>query len=155
MAEYPANGVTDWNTKARAWVATEHSVSDGTHSIPDATIQAGLSGSAVASIFGTRTVTDTVSAALVKGTVYKSQCDGFLTVSRSGTVGQQFTVFVEQGDETPDVVVALIEMNSNLDNALTIPLRKDDFVTLTQTLGSGAITYMSFLPIGTGGLVAQ
>lgn len=140
-------------------VATASAATSSDRTIADKgyadTKEAALVTQATASIFGTRTFTDTVSAALVKGTVYKAQCDGFLTVSRNGDTGNEFTVFVEQGDNTPDITVALIEMNNNVNNGITIPLRKDDFVTLTQTLGSSAITYMSFLPIGTGGLVAQ
>lgn len=35
MAEWPANGVTDWNTKSLAYLAVEHNT-DGTHDIHDA-----------------------------------------------------------------------------------------------------------------------
>jgi len=119
------------------------------------TKEAILATQATASIFGTRTFNDTTPAALVQGTVYKAECDGFLTVSSAGGDGTQFTVYIEQGDATPDVVVGLVEFNANYDSASTFTIIKDDYVTLTRTLGSAAIDYMSFVPIGTGGLVAQ
>ncbi len=117
--------------------------------------EATLVTQATASIFGTRTFNNTVAGALVHTTIYQSQCDGFLTISRLGDVGDEFTVYIEQGDSSPDIVVALVEMNANQQNAFTVPIRKDDYVQVALTSGSSAITYMSFVPIGTGGLVAQ
>ncbi len=121
----------------------------------DVYLRGDVTGSAlgIVAIFGARTFTDTVAGALVHTSIYKAQCDGFLTVT-SATDGNAFTIFAEQTDTSPDVVVAYTESNSNITNGVTVPIRKDDYVQVAQTEGAAA-AIMSFVPIGTGGLVKQ
>ncbi len=162
MATWPANAETDWNTKMKAFVDVEHNT-DATHNIPDATIQVGLSGSAVASIFGTRTFNDTTPAALAESTVYASQCDGYLTVSGKGSNATEIYIRIKNGSapSTSDSaavdtdVVATVEANANLSNGVTVPIRKDDYIYLAPVLNGTDMNWISFLPIGTGGLVDQ
>lgn len=104
-------------------------------------------------IFGARTLNDTSPATLVKATVYQSQVDGFLTVT-STTAGNEFTIFIEAGDSSPDVAISYVESDSNISDGCTVPIKKSDYVQVAQTNGS-ANPVMSFVPIGTGGLVAQ
>ncbi len=106
-----------------------------------------------ASTFGPRTFDDTEASTLVKATIYKAQCDGFLTVSQL-TDANSYRIHIEQADTSPDVTIGYAIARSNVAATSTFVVRKDDYIQVEQYLGSANPT-ISFVPIGTGGLVDQ
>ncbi len=151
-------GVTGIATLGDGSLATTQSAADNSTKLATTAYadrkEATLVTQATASIFGPRTFNNTVAGALVHTTIYQAQCDGFLTISNDGGTGDSFIIYTDS-DATPDVAVAEIVFDSNIDNGVTIPILKDDYVQVARVVGSTAIDYMSWVPIGTGGLVAQ
>lgn len=102
---------------------------------------------ATANLFGAWTTDDTVAATLVKDTVYKAQCDGFVTAFIA--TGHSVVGFTDSSNPPTT------ERTHNVDGSgggITVPVRKDDYVKIES---SGGTPTLHWLPFGTGGLVAQ
>ena len=104
---------------------------------------------ATSSIFGTRTTTDTVSATLIKTSIYRAQCDGFLNVWTTGATA--IKVFSDS-NASPTTEIARDgdgDSGGGQGSSVCVPIRKDDYVQVT----GGTTVTIYWTPIGTGGLV--
>ncbi len=108
---------------------------------------------ATAGIFGARTTSDTTPTAFAKTSIYRAQCDGFLTVNVE-TNDQGFDI-ESDSNATPTTEIAVIETHMSVHLSITVPIKKDDYWRIVQTLGSSNPTSIYWLPIGTGGCVKQ
>ncbi len=150
-------GVTGIATLGDGSLATTQSAADNSTQLATTAYadrkEAILVTQATASIFGTRTANDTAPATLVKSTIYRAACDGFITVSIR-TNDNTLDIYVEASDTSPDVKVATVQTGASIWDSVTVPVAKDEYLTVTQTAGTGNPT-IYWIPIGTGGLVDQ
>ncbi len=130
MANWPASGDTDWNTKMLAYLAIEHET-DGTHKATEVTAVVTGEG-----IFGSWTNLDSLGATLVKDEVYQVGSDGFVLAYGSA-------------DATGETPSGTKRIGGVADRQLTMPVRKDDTWKVTVA------TTIYWLPIGSGTCVKQ
>ena len=149
MANWPATGDTDWNTKMLAYLAIEHNT-NGTHKAAEVTAVVTGEG-----IFGKRTQNDTTPAAIAKDVIYRAAGDGILTITKDHT---NDTAVVCYTDDTnpPTVVMGQYATSSITDKkmTLTIPIIKLDYVKITSSHATNDPDFY-WTPIGSGGLVDQ
>ena len=153
MTTTAASVLGDGSTLAAATEA-----GDGVRTIVDKayadTKEATLVTQATASTFGTLVTTDTTPATLVKDTVYKAACDGFLHVYITA-VNDWIKFYTDDTDATTLRLQETAASTGSGDNkacGFCVPVKKDDYVKITAQTNAPTI---SWLPIGTGGLVDQ
>jgi hypothetical protein len=113
------------------------------------TKEATLVTQATASIFGTRTTTDSLSATLVHDEVYQVACDGFLAVK---VTDEGFYIYSD-GSNPPTTIIAQHKGDGNEMSGIPTPIRKDDYFKVTKNGDNTMVIY--WLPIGTGACVKQ
>lgn len=105
---------------------------------------------ATANLFGSRTTNDTTPATLVKDTVYKAQCDGYL----DATIGATYSIRGYTDGSNPPTTIVQVNASGagQWGSSVSVKVNKDDYVKITVSGGTPTIYW---LPYGTGGLVAQ
>jgi hypothetical protein len=158
MADWPANGDTDWNTKMLAYLAIEHNT-DGTHKATE--ITAVVTGEG---IFGARTKVDTLSAPITRNVTYLAQSDGILTTYADGNMNSNDNIKVYQDSVKANVdgegaayITAWHDAGSSAGSGgyycVTVPVIKGEYVRVETSDASAIVGIWN--PIGSGGLVAQ
>jgi hypothetical protein len=98
--------------------------------------------------FGDMVSVNSVGGALASGTTYKADCDGFVMAN---TLIGNITVAVDELTNPPTTIRRRDADNDNTWGGVTVPVKKDHYVKVVATSLSGYY----WMPIGTGGLVAQ
>lgn len=106
---------------------------------------------ATTNIFGAWTTNDTTPATLVSGTIYRAAGDGFLSVLAPDLDNGETVQLFTDGNSNPTTLRLSGAQDTNMDVSFTCPIRKDDYCKVISASG-GTLT-ISWLPIGTGGLV--
>lgn len=109
-----------------------------------------------ANVWGARVTTDSLSATLIKDTVYRAQCDGIVTVYRGQSGGTDSVSAGYSNSSNPPTGTTLAARGttglSNKQGGFSMHVRKNDYWTVTMTNVTPAIYW---LPFGTGDSVAQ
>jgi hypothetical protein len=106
--------------------------------------------------FGAWTDEDSATDTLIKDTIYKADCDGFIVVNYTSTSVDTEILGYTDSSATPTTVrfrLSTTSISGNKGVSFTMPVKKDDYAKVTSS-GATAPTIF-WLPIGTGGLVAQ
>lgn len=120
------------------------------------TKEATLVTQATASIFGTKTDTDTISGAFAAESVYKAQCSGFIIIAlllNNDTDDMNINV----GTNNPPTTQSWAYDNNsaNMNTTIMLPVAKDEYWQVKLNGQLHTFTKATWQPIGTGGCVKQ
>jgi hypothetical protein len=107
-----------------------------------------------ATIFGTRTVNDSLGSALAIGSVYKAGSDGFVSYTVVRVSDTYLVTLVSDSNATPTTVLASQSGTYGADgDTVCIPIKKDDYWKINNT--NGTVSNIRWLPMGSGTCVKQ